>query len=125
MEHFGISKFLILCMIIIIASFVITIIIDRIRYNKKLNADEPFIPLSMIPELTRTIHCCNNFENIRYNTGDIFELEEYVYNSFKMKADKVVTYHVALGIGKIVKLTDAQVYRLEHIYNMKIREDHR
>ena len=77
----------------------------------------------MIPKPTRVVHYCkDNMNNIRYTTGDIFVLETYEYNEFKMKADLVYKYYIAFEFGKIVELSSAQIDRIETLHNMKIRE---
>lgn len=115
--------FFIICISILLVSYIILLAIDRHKYNKKLNSCGNYIPLNMIPKPTRIVHYCrDNLDNIRYNTGDIFILDKYEYNEFKMKADLVRKYYIALSIGKIVELSEAQVDRIETIHNMKIRE---
>lgn len=116
-------KFLCICVGILIVGYLVLLIIDRHKYNKKLNSCGTFIPFNMIPKPSRIIHYCkDNLNNIRYGTGDIFILETYEYNEFKMKADLVYKYYIAFETGAIVELTKAQIDRIETINNMKIRE---
>ena len=111
-----------ICVGVLLVSYIILLIIDRYKYNKKLKSCGTYIPFNMIPKPTKIVHyCTDNFNNIRYATGDIFVLEKYEYNEFKMKADLVVKYYIAFGFGNLVELSPAQIDRLETIYNMKIR----
>ena len=62
-----------------------------------------------IPRLTRTIHCCDNLENLKCVNGDLIELKKdgsdiyFVYSNYE--------FH---------RLTIAQVLELENKYSMRI-----
>ena len=114
--------FISICIGVLIITYLILLTIDKNRYNKKLDSCGNYIPFNMIPTPTKIIHYCKDFENIRYNAGDIFVVSDYEYNEFKMKADLVYKYYIALESGNIVELSKDKINRIEIIYNMKIRD---
>lgn len=114
-----------ICVGILVICYIVLLIVDRHKYNKKLKSCGTYIPFSMIPKPTRIVHYCrDNLENVRYTVGDIFILDKYEYNEFKMKADPVRKYYTALSFGNIVEISEAQIDRLEQVYKIKIREDY-
>lgn len=121
--NFNALSFLGVCVVILVVSYAILLVVDRYKYNKKLNSCGNYIPFNMIPKPTRIIHYCrDNMDNIRYTKGDIFVLQTYEHNEFKMKADLVYKYYIAFEFDKIVELSSAQIDRIETIHNLKIRE---
>ena len=71
--------------------------------------EQKFIATKDIPRLTRTIHCCDNLENLKCVNGDLIELKKdgsdiyFVYSNYEFR-----------------RLTIAQVLELENNYNIKI-----
>ena len=78
---------------------------EGIQYEIEQN----YIATKDIPRLTRTIHCCDNLENLKCVNGDLIELKKdgsdiyFVYSNYE--------FH---------RLTIAQVLELENKYSMRI-----
>ena len=102
-------KFLIMLFVFIIFISSGFLIKSIVKDMKKFKHHETYIPFSQLPELSRTIHCCNNIININYNIGDILEVCDGNGKS----------YHIVCKDG-VYKLTMNQVRYLEKIYSIKI-----
>lgn len=91
---------------------IVFLLCELFKINKEIKQtkiEENYISYNKIPKLSRTIHCCNNLDNLNCNNGDLVEYRKdgteiyFVYSNYK--------FH---------RLTIAQVLELEKDYNIKI-----
>lgn len=79
------------------------------KEKRQHEIEQNYIATNKIPKLTRTIHCCDNLENLKCVNGDLVEYRDngneiyFVYANYE--------FH---------RLTIAQVLELENKYNMRI-----
>lgn len=98
---------------IFIIAMLVVIVLCRVfepRLNNQEKIERNYIDYNKIPRLTKTIHCCNDLENLRCNNGDLVELSKgedsriyFIYSNYE--------FH---------RLTISQVLQLEKDYNIRI-----
>lgn len=79
------------------------------KEKRQYEIEQNYIPSSKIPKLTRTIHCCDNLENLKCVNGDLVDY----------KKDSTEIYFVYSNY-EFHRLTIAQIIELEKEYNIRI-----
>ena len=99
--------------IVFLSGMIIVFILCKLfKTDKNIDqneVDQDYIPYNKIPKLSRTIHCCENLNNLNCNNGDLVEY----------KKDGNESYFVYSNY-RLYKLTTVQVLRLEKDYNIRI-----
>lgn len=89
--------------------YLMCILFKSEKERRQFEIEQNYIATNKIPRLTRTIHCCDNLENLKCVNGDLVEFKKdgteiyFVYSNYKLH-----------------RLTIAQVLELEKDYNMRI-----